>query len=44
MDRLADAGQSLQASVAIQGDGRCTVIEMMVTQEPGDPFRHDALP
>ena len=26
-----------------QAEGKCTVIEMMVTQELGDPFRRDAL-
>ena len=43
VDRLADVGPALQASVAAQAEGRTTVIEMMVTQELGDPFRRDAL-
>jgi len=43
VDRLADVGPALEASVAAQADGRCTVIEMMVTRELGDPFRRDAL-
>jgi sulfoacetaldehyde acetyltransferase len=43
VDRLPDVGPALQASVAAQANGKCTVIEMMVTQELGDPFRRDAL-
>jgi sulfoacetaldehyde acetyltransferase len=43
VDRLADVGPALQASVRAQAEGKCTVIEMMVTQELGDPFRRDAL-
>jgi sulfoacetaldehyde acetyltransferase len=43
VDRLADVGQALLASVKAQSEGRCTVIEMMLTQELGDPFRRDAL-
>ena len=43
VDRLADVGPALQAAVRAQADGRCTVLEMMVTQELGDPFRRDAL-
>ena len=43
VDRLSDVGPALRASVAAQAEGRCTVIEMMVTQELGDPFRRDAL-
>jgi sulfoacetaldehyde acetyltransferase len=43
VDRLADVGPALQASVQAQAEGKCTVIEMMVTQELGDPFRRDAL-
>ncbi|HWS75867.1 MAG TPA: thiamine pyrophosphate-dependent enzyme, partial [Quisquiliibacterium sp.] len=41
--RLQDVGPALRASVAAQSQGKCTVIEMMVTQELGDPFRRDAL-
>jgi len=43
VDRLSDVGPALQASVAAQSEGKCTVLEMMVTQELGDPFRRDAL-
>ena len=43
VDRLADVGPALQAAVAAQSEGRCTVLEMMITQELGDPFRRDAL-
>jgi sulfoacetaldehyde acetyltransferase len=43
VEKLADVGPALQASVEAQAEGLCTVIEMMVTQELGDPFRRDAL-
>ncbi len=43
VERLADVGPALQASVRAQAEGKATVIEMMVTQELGDPFRRDAL-
>ena len=43
VDKLSDVGPALQASVKAQAEGRTTVIEMMVTQELGDPFRRDAL-
>ena len=43
VDNLSDVGPALQASVRAQAEGKCTVIEMMVTQELGDPFRRDAL-
>jgi sulfoacetaldehyde acetyltransferase len=43
VEKLSDVGPALQASVKAQGEGRCTVVEMMVTQELGDPFRRDAL-
>ncbi len=43
VDRLADVGPALQTSVAAQAAGKCTVLEMMLTQELGDPFRRDAL-
>ena len=43
VDRLSDVGPALQAAVKAQAEGRTTVIEMMVTQELGDPFRRDAL-
>jgi sulfoacetaldehyde acetyltransferase len=43
VDRLDDVGPALRSAVQAQADGRTTVIEMMVTQELGDPFRRDAL-
>ncbi len=43
VERLADVGPALRAAVRAQGEGRTTVLEMMVTQELGDPFRRDAL-
>ena len=43
VDKLSDVSPALQASVRAQAEGKCTVIEMMVTQELGDPFRRDAL-
>jgi len=43
VDRLADVGPALLAAVNAQSEGKCTVIEMMLTQELGDPFRRDAL-
>jgi sulfoacetaldehyde acetyltransferase len=43
VERLADVGPALQAAVRAQAAGTCTVLEMMLTQELGDPFRRDAL-
>ena len=43
VDKLSEAGPALRAAVAAQGEGKTTVLEMMVTQELGDPFRRDAL-
>ncbi len=43
VDTLADVGPALAAACAAQQDGKTTVLEMMVTQELGDPFRRDAL-
>jgi sulfoacetaldehyde acetyltransferase len=43
VDRLTDVGPALRSAVQSQAEGRCTVLEMMVTQELGDPFRRDAL-
>jgi sulfoacetaldehyde acetyltransferase len=43
VDRLSDVGAALQSAVKAQADGKTTVVEMMVTQELGDPFRRDAL-
>ena len=43
VERLADIEPALRAATVAQADGRTTVLEMMVTQELGDPFRRDAL-
>jgi sulfoacetaldehyde acetyltransferase len=43
VERLADVGPALREAVKAQSEGRTTVLEMMVTQELGDPFRRDAL-
>jgi sulfoacetaldehyde acetyltransferase len=43
VDRLADVGTALRSAARAQSEGRTTVLEMMVTQELGDPFRRDAL-
>ena len=43
VERLADVGPALRSAVKAQSEGRTTVLEMMVTQELGDPFRRDAL-
>jgi sulfoacetaldehyde acetyltransferase len=43
VDRPGDVGAALEAACAAQRRGRTTVIEAMVTQELGDPFRRDAL-
>jgi sulfoacetaldehyde acetyltransferase len=43
IDRLTDIAPALRAAAESQGSGRTTVLEMMVTQELGDPFRRDAL-
>jgi sulfoacetaldehyde acetyltransferase len=43
VDRLADVGDALRSAAQAQSAGRTTVLEMMVTQELGDPFRRDAL-
>ncbi len=39
----SDVGPALRRRSRPRSDGRTTVIEMMVTQELGDPFRRDAL-
>ena len=41
--RLDDVGPALRAATSAQGEGRTTVLEMMVTPELADPFRRDAL-
>jgi len=43
IDKLSDVGPALRAAANAQGEGRTTVLEMMVTRELGDPFRRDAL-
>src|SRR5271169_32112 len=43
VERLADVGAALRSAAGAQSEGRTTVLEMMVTQELGDPFRRDAL-
>jgi sulfoacetaldehyde acetyltransferase len=43
VERLTDVEPALRAAAAAQAQGRTTVLEMMVTQELGDPFRRDAL-
>ena len=43
VERPTDIVPALEAATAAQADGRTTVLEMMVTQELGDPFRRDAL-
>jgi sulfoacetaldehyde acetyltransferase len=43
VDRLADVGPALRSAAAAQTAGKTTVLEMMLTQELGDPFRRDAL-
>ena len=43
VDKLSDVGAALEQSVKNQGEGKTTVLEMMVTKELGDPFRRDAL-
>jgi len=43
VERLSDVGPALRSAVQAQSEGRTTVLEMMVTQELGDPFRRDAL-
>ncbi len=43
VDALGDVGASLQTAIANQKNGKTTIIEVMCTQELGDPFRRDAL-
>jgi len=43
IDKLSDVGPALRAAASAQGEGKTTVLEMMVTRELGDPFRRDAL-
>jgi sulfoacetaldehyde acetyltransferase len=43
VERLEDVGPALRTSIENQAAGKTTILEMMVTQELGDPFRRDAL-
>ncbi|MDA8050234.1 MAG: sulfoacetaldehyde acetyltransferase [Rhodospirillales bacterium] len=43
IDKVSDVGAALATACRAQRDGKTTVLEMMVTQELGDPFRRDAL-
>jgi sulfoacetaldehyde acetyltransferase len=43
IDKLGDVGEALDKACAAQKQGKTTVVEIMVTQELGDPFRRDAL-
>jgi len=43
VERPADIAPALRDAARAQSDGKSTVLEMMVTQELGDPFRRDAL-
>jgi sulfoacetaldehyde acetyltransferase len=43
VEKLSDVGGALEAACAAQKKGKTTVLEVMVTQELGDPFRRDAL-
>jgi sulfoacetaldehyde acetyltransferase len=43
IEKLSDVGPALRDAAMAQGEGKTTVLEMMVTRELGDPFRRDAL-
>jgi sulfoacetaldehyde acetyltransferase len=43
IEKLADVGPALRAACDAQRNGKTTIIEVLVTQELGDPFRRDAL-
>jgi len=43
VERLSDIAPALHTAAAAQRDGKTTVLDMLVTQELGDPFRRDAL-
>jgi len=43
IEKLSDVGPALRAAAKAQGEGKTTILEMMVTRELGDPFRRDAL-
>ncbi|MGH7070511.1 MAG: sulfoacetaldehyde acetyltransferase [Acetobacteraceae bacterium] len=41
--KISEVGDALRSACRAQRDGKTTILEMMVTQELGDPFRRDAL-
>ncbi|MDX1606104.1 MAG: sulfoacetaldehyde acetyltransferase [Candidatus Competibacterales bacterium] len=43
VEHLDQVGDALAQACKAQQEGRTTILEMMVTQELGDPFRRDAL-
>jgi len=43
IDTLSDVGPALREAAQAQTSGKTTILEIMVTQELGDPFRRDAL-
>ncbi|MFL5259214.1 MAG: sulfoacetaldehyde acetyltransferase [Hyphomicrobiales bacterium] len=43
IENLDDVGEAFDKACDAQKRGRTTILEMMVTQELGDPFRRDAL-
>ncbi|MGF1748658.1 MULTISPECIES: sulfoacetaldehyde acetyltransferase [Vibrio] len=44
VDKLEDVGPALQKAIDMQmNEGKTTILEIMCTQELGDPFRRDAL-
>ena len=44
VDRIEDVGPALKRAIDMQmNEGKTTIIEIMCTQELGDPFRRDAL-
>ena len=43
VEHADQVGDALRAACKAQSEGKTTVLEMMVSQELGDPFRRDAL-
>ncbi|GBF28011.1 sulfoacetaldehyde acetyltransferase [bacterium MnTg02] len=43
VSNLGDVGEALEKACDAQKQGKTTILEVMVTQELGDPFRRDAL-
>ncbi len=43
VDALSDVGPALRQACNAQGEGKTTILEVMLTRELGDPFRRDAL-